>query len=369
MGMAAIDMTLGGATLAACPVSALFLSFLAYGFIGWLWESTVCAMLNQGHFANSGFLLGPCCPIYGVGGICCWLLLRGIEGLPQQFVAAALVCSAIEYLVSVLLEKVTHARFWDYSYLPFNLHGRICLYWACVFGLGALAVCRAVQPFLLLVMGALPAWLIIALAVVLAVVLAVDTAAALASWRRLSGKLEDVRCELAERIDDSLHAKSDSMLEKIPDNAIDSAAQAHVRGRAINGWLSEISGIMLDVLREKAEMPEFASDGARGLALVARRVSDAMPSVSRPDVEAFKERLGEKMPHPVRRVREGMAERMTGRPAVEKSSVSKRPVPSIFLSRRDLRFFNAFPYLRMNRYEGVIRATGLRERARELFRR
>ena len=46
-----------------------------------------------------------------------------------------------------------------------------------------------------------------------------------------------------------------------------------------------------------------------------------------------------------------------------------RPVPSVSLSRRDLRFFNAFPRLRINRYEGVIRATDLRDRARELFRR
>ncbi len=46
-----------------------------------------------------------------------------------------------------------------------------------------------------------------------------------------------------------------------------------------------------------------------------------------------------------------------------------RPVPSVSLSRRDLRFFNAFPRLRINRYEGVIRATNLRDRARELFRR
>ena len=45
-----------------------------------------------------------------------------------------------------------------------------------------------------------------------------------------------------------------------------------------------------------------------------------------------------------------------------------RPVPSVSLSRRDLRFFNAFPRLRINRYEGVIRATNLRDRARELFR-
>lgn len=145
----AINMAFGGATLAACPLSALVLSFAFYGFCGWAWESTVCAMLNHGRFANSGFLLGPCCPIYGAGGIACWLLLRGIPDASSQFVAAALVCSVIEYSVGVLLEKTTGARFWDYSHLPFNLHGRICLYWACAFGLGALCICRLVEPALL----------------------------------------------------------------------------------------------------------------------------------------------------------------------------------------------------------------------------
>ena len=56
----AIGMAFDGATLAACPLSALVLSFAFYGFCGWVWESTVCAMLNHGRFANSGFLLGPC---------------------------------------------------------------------------------------------------------------------------------------------------------------------------------------------------------------------------------------------------------------------------------------------------------------------
>ncbi|MEE1437037.1 MAG: hypothetical protein U0K38_09035 [Collinsella sp.] len=63
-------MAFGGATLAACPLSALVLSFAFYGFCGWAWESTVCAMLNHGRFANSGFLLGPCCPIYGADRHC-----------------------------------------------------------------------------------------------------------------------------------------------------------------------------------------------------------------------------------------------------------------------------------------------------------
>lgn len=79
------------------PLSALFLSFIVFSFIGWLYESTICALANYGHFANSGFLLGPCCPIYGVGALACWFLLRDIPSVAVQFAAAALVCSAIEY--------------------------------------------------------------------------------------------------------------------------------------------------------------------------------------------------------------------------------------------------------------------------------
>lgn len=350
-----MDMTFGGVTVASAPLSALFLSFAFFGFVGWLWESTVCAMLNHGHFANSGFLLGPCCPIYGVGGVTCWLLLHGIEGAVQQFLAAALICSAIEYGVGVLLEKTTGARFWDYSYLPFNLHGRICLYWACAFGLGALAVCRVVEPALLGLMARVPGWVLAVLAACVAAGLVADAAFSLASWRRLSSQLETVRADLADRINESLHDASDSMLERIPASAIDSAATAHVRGRAINGWLAEITDAALDAVRERVSMPAFAQDGARGLALVARRVADAVPSVSRPSASAIKEAWEEHVPHPVRSARARMA--------------SSRPVPHVSLRRRDLRFFNAFPHMRIASYEGIIRATGLRDRARELFRR
>lgn len=149
-----------------------------------------------------------------------------------------------------------------------------------------------------------------------------------------------MRADLADRINESLADASDSMLERIPDSAIDSVAQTHIRGRDVNAWLAELGDAALDALREKASVPTFISDGARGLALAARRVADAAPSMPRPS----------------------LVRRRDGRRA-------SRPVPSVSLSRRDLRFFNAFPRLRINRYEGVIRATNLRDRARELFRR
>lgn len=316
-------------SIPGAPLSALVLSFMAYGFVGWLWESTICAMLNHGSFSNSGFLLGPCCPIYGVGALVCWFALRGIENVPVQFLTAGALCCCIEYLVGVILEVTTHARFWDYSDMPLNFQGRICLYGFLMFGAGCVLICRVVEPTLLGMLASMPVWAVRALALAALVLLAVDAAASMASFRRLSDSLEELRGELADRINDSLKDASDSLVERIPETALDSAQAAHVRGRAINGWLLEISDAVMDSLREKVEMPAFIADGARGLRLAVQRIADASP-----------------------------------RPRLSRTSVR-----AIAISKRDLRFFNAFPHLRMMKYEGVIRATRLKAHAYALFRR
>lgn len=179
-------------------------------------------------------------------------------------------------------------------------------------------------------LGHLPVLIVRLSAFIVAVAMMVDAVCSLASWRRLSDQLERVRADLADRINESLADASDSMLERIPDSTIDSVAQTHIRSRAVNAWLAELGDAALDALREKASMPTFISDGARGLALAARRVADVAPSMPRPS----------------------LSRRLAGKRM-------SRPVPSVSLSRRDLRFFNAFPRLRINRYEGVIRATDL----------
>lgn len=334
-GAVTASLILGGATVSGAPLSALVISFFIYGFIGWAYESTVCAMLSYGHFANSGFLLGPCCPIYGVGGIACWLALRGVESVPAQFLLAAVVCCAIEYAVGWALEQTTHARFWDYSKFPLNLHGRICLYGALVFGTASLLVCRVAEPALLALMAMAPSWLLIACAVALVAVAAVDTAFALASWRRLSGQLEEVRAEMSDRINEGLRDASETLLDHVPAAAIDSAQSVHARGQAMNEWLSALSESAMETLRQRVEVPAFVADGSAGLRMAARRLADAAP---RP-------RVPERLRRPL------------------------APARRISLRRRDLRYFNAFPKLRMLPYEGVIRATGLAERARELFGR
>lgn len=311
------------------PLSALFLPFLAFAFIGWLYESTICALANYGHFANSGFLLGPCCPIYGAGALACWILLRGIPNVGAQLLAAALVCSAIEYSVGALLERLTGARFWDYSKFPFNINGRVCLYGAMFFGVGAVIICRVAEPALLAALSLVPRGILATVAVACTVLLALDTAFTLASWRQLSQKLELMRIEMADKINDSLKEASESMLDKVPESVLDSAVELKTQSRAINTWLSSLSDSALESMRSKVEMPAFIAEGERSLRLVARHARS-------------------------------MAQR------ADKAAPEKLKT---MMTRRELRFFNAFPEIKLKSYEGVIRATKLKERARELFYR
>lgn len=48
--------------------------FIIYSILGWIMEVTLGIIQNQ-KFVNRGFLIGPYCPIYGVGGIAITLLL------------------------------------------------------------------------------------------------------------------------------------------------------------------------------------------------------------------------------------------------------------------------------------------------------
>ena len=104
-----------------------FLLFIIYSFLGWCIESIYC-MIEQRKVVSRGFLIGPYCPIYGWGAlIMIFTLQRYLNDPIVLFVMGALVASVIEYITSLVMEKIFHARWWDYSHMKFNVNGRICL--------------------------------------------------------------------------------------------------------------------------------------------------------------------------------------------------------------------------------------------------
>ena len=94
-----------------------------------------------------GLVFGPFIPVYGLGALAILLLPPLVrDSLPLLFPAAALVCTAVEYVTGLFYEKVFRVSFWDYSHLPLNLGGRVCLLFALFWGVLALLVLHVIHP-------------------------------------------------------------------------------------------------------------------------------------------------------------------------------------------------------------------------------
>lgn len=134
-----------------------FLYFIIYSFLGWLYESTLCSITGR-KLVNRGFLNGPICPVYGFGAVLIVLVFYGKEtSLLPLFLSSMVLTSVVEYFTAVLLEKLFHARWWDYSGRPFNIHGRVYLTGALVFATLSVFIIRFLHPFVESMIGTLSA--------------------------------------------------------------------------------------------------------------------------------------------------------------------------------------------------------------------
>lgn len=124
------------------------LLFLFYSFLGWIIEVTNF-LITRKKFINRGFLIGPYCPIYGVGSLLVISFLKDYLSRPfGLFVMSIVICSLIEYFGSLFMEKIFHTRWWDYSSKKFNINGRICLETMIPFGIGCLLIMYYINPFI-----------------------------------------------------------------------------------------------------------------------------------------------------------------------------------------------------------------------------
>ncbi|MBQ7957621.1 MAG: putative ABC transporter permease [Clostridia bacterium] len=131
------------------------LFFFFYSIIGWISEVIYCYIKDK-KFTNRGFLFGPICPIYGTGALSMLLALTWCKdirigklfiGPLLVLVIGVVVCDIVEYLTSYLMEKLFHARWWDYSKKKYNLHGRICLEHSCYWGIFSVLLIYLIHPF------------------------------------------------------------------------------------------------------------------------------------------------------------------------------------------------------------------------------
>lgn len=199
-----------------------FLYFVTYSFMGWVYESTLCSITGK-KLVNRGFLNGPVCPVYGFGAILVVYSFYGRETdfLPL-FLSSMVLATVVEYLTSVILEVFFHARWWDYSGRPFNVHGRVYLTGSLVFATLSVLIINYVHPWVSGYLDTFPQYLIVYFALALFLLLFMDLfitvrhllllnvriAAVKEEFDRLikegEVKLEDLRHMLQNRIEDTV---------------------------------------------------------------------------------------------------------------------------------------------------------------------
>lgn len=124
--------------------------FFIFSILGWLMKTTL-KYIQFHRFINRGFLIGPYCPIYGFGTVAITAIINHFFPVIAMtwsgtFLMGAIVCGALEYFTSFILEKCFNARWWDYSTKPYNIHGRVWLGNIILFGLASMFIVKVIDP-------------------------------------------------------------------------------------------------------------------------------------------------------------------------------------------------------------------------------
>lgn len=152
----------------------LFLMFWIFSFCGWLIETIGMSFISK-KFVSRGFLIGPYCPVYGVGALAMMLFLKKYLDDPiTLFFMAVIVTSFVEYMTSYIMEKIFKARWWDYSHAKFNLNGRVCLINSLGFGVLGLLLLYVIEPFLTNLLLNLKPWLMMSISTILLIIFIID---------------------------------------------------------------------------------------------------------------------------------------------------------------------------------------------------
>ncbi|MEE0777298.1 MAG: hypothetical protein U0M15_09615 [Bacillota bacterium] len=190
-----------------------FLYFFIYAVLGWVAETVYCSVF-QHRFMERGFLNGPYCPIYGFGAIVILIALEPCLNHPAAiFLLGMLLTSLLEYITSVIMEKLFHMRWWDYSAHRFNIHGRVCLLNSTMFGLMCLLLTMVIHPFVTEILERIPfLWREIAAAILLGA-MAVDTTFSVRATLQLGHHLEQLK-ETEEKLRQGLSEFKDETEER-----------------------------------------------------------------------------------------------------------------------------------------------------------
>lgn len=124
-----------------------FWYFLIYSLVGFFLEVLFARAIHSEKPDRKCFLLLPLCPVYGLGamGILAVSALVGDRPLLVALAGGA-AATAAEYGMGAFYERALGVKFWDYSDLPVNVGGKVCLLFTGVWSVLALVLVYLVHP-------------------------------------------------------------------------------------------------------------------------------------------------------------------------------------------------------------------------------
>lgn len=127
-----------------------------------------------------------------------------------------IVVTALEWVTGFILEKLFHSKWWDYSNMPLNLNGYVCLLFSLIWGVACVVIVKWIHPLIYKGVKILPDWLGTVLLVVLGIGILADlyvTVTNIQKMNRHLAKMEEIAAEL-RRISDELGENiSENVLE------------------------------------------------------------------------------------------------------------------------------------------------------------
>ena len=187
--------------------------FFTYSLAGWV-TGTAGAAARQRKFVDVGFLYGPWCPAYGVGGLLFAIFLTELrDSLFFLFVGGVILSFIVTYTTGFVLERIFHRKWWDFSRKRFQFGGYVSLPWSVVWGLLGVLCIRFVNPFLRDVLKLLPHWVGKIILLVLGIIFIMDFVGTLVGILKVRSSVK--KASLLYGVTENLQKTSDEMGGKL----------------------------------------------------------------------------------------------------------------------------------------------------------
>jgi uncharacterized membrane protein len=113
-------------------------------------ETIYCKLVLNEWMSRSSVIYGPFSIVWGLGGVLLTLLIKLIrnKSLIYIFGIGFVLGGVYEYLCSLFTEVFFGTVFWDYSFMYFNLEGRINLLFCVFWGIIAIIWVRVLYPLI-----------------------------------------------------------------------------------------------------------------------------------------------------------------------------------------------------------------------------